>query len=442
MGKKFDSDDVISDPTLCGCRGKPPLNRVVLPAVQSVHDRIDGRSVDISMHDDVGYIQKTQKLERKVEIIHGEANQETSEPKTESGELYSLAATFVNEDTGRSAENLARFMAETYGHRKIPTNIIKGHTVLVRNIPSSIQFFEQVRPHGAPKNGKTVLNVDIIHALPEQSAEKQARVAICNALNDCYSTGGLQDRTIRPIVAHPSESDVSKSECEQWYYEVIPDDIGLLEPCVIEHGGIGWLFGATATASINHEPPRFIPQVQPGDKLLIHRPVGGFAAYMNFVESNEYNEIPEQAIQPMTRDHANVAQEIASFCPPLDDEFSEDKHLKFVTDLSGPGIRGIENRISSMDIDVMLTNLPMLDQEIIENGQDRWALPDATVETNGPLIMIGSPQVVESVRRDLSELSNTDPKVIGRIIDGTGVLRAADDVRIRRLIETFSRDEF
>lgn len=436
-------DAIEANPQRCGCNGKPPLDRVVLPAVRDVQDKLDGSPVTVATHEDVGYLPATDRIERTVETSRpgDDPDSVSSDPDAPgcSGEMYSLAATLLDGRTGSSVDRFSEYLYRTY-QRSIPGGngvIPKGHTVLVDGISEPVQVFEHLRPSGQRLPGQRVANVDVIHALPEQPVETQARVAAYNALNDCYSAGGYRERTVRPILAHSSGDAIGTGECRRWFRRALPADITLLEPCIVTHDGTGWLFGATVTARITHDPPRFVQELGPGDRILVHRPLGALARYTNALVSDGLDGGRTRTVDPMTRDHVAVAREIAAFCPGPDEPFDGTSHLKLASDVSGPGIGGIHERIGRTDIDVELTDLPLVDPDVIARGQQEWLLPDVTRETNGPLAVVGTEEVIDEFERSVSDIPAADPAVVGRIVEGDGNVTADDSVEIQHFIETF-----
>lgn len=323
---------------------------------------------------------------------------------------------------------------------------MKGHSIQLEGATEQTVWGERLVPSGRRRPGYRAVNVDVIHAFPGLAPERQAAVATFHALNDCYAQGAAEEREVRPIVAVPDGTDLGSERVERWYRAAAPETVGVREPSIVVHDGRGWQFGAAATAATGRTPPVRRAAIEAGDEVTVHRPLGALALYAGTVGTGGPPSAPvdssvrDRAIEALTSDHAAVARAVAASHPAPEEAFDPDRHLKWVCDVSGPGIGGLLDATKSESVGLRLEALPVLDQDAIEAVRDRWVVPDVTVETNGPLAAIGSPTALERFERRLEGISGTDPTRIGRVTGDRG-LQWADGVDLERYVERLPRQK-
>lgn len=422
---------------LCGCRGKPSFERRIHPAIKSVNEVFSCECDEPSRRQDVGIINDGRISERVVDLIRGGDPEggNSSNLSAKSGSWVSLSGLFVGEDTVDDIDSIANFIINSYRLANIPgsSRIAKGHSVFVQNLPNPIQFFEHIRTSSSYDEGHLVSNIDFIHEVPGQTVESQIRIAISNALNDLYTVGAHEQTTLRPIYLTASGSQ--EVNLESVLGEIWPDNINQLDTVEIEHQGKGEIFGATAVASINHHPPNFWSEIEQGDKLLVHRKIGCLASFISYHSEFGPDGVPNSVLEVLERDHVEISRVISNYCPKPSESFDAGTHLKVVSDISGEGLRVLEDFVDGRDLDVRLTELPIFHREIVDLGQDQWLLPDITIETNGPLLMCGSEEVIQQVKRDLEQIQYATPSILGGITQGEGAVHAMDELRAERYIE-------
>lgn len=349
--------------------------------------------------------------------------------------------------------------------------VVKGHSIQLEGASEPTIWGERLIPAGRRRPGYRAVNVDVVHAFPGLDPERQAAVATVHALNDCYTQGAAADRDVRPIVAVPAGTDLDRDRVRRWYRAAVPASVRVREPAIVAHDGRGWQFGAAATAATDRIPPVRRGAIEPGDEVTVHRPLGGLALYAGSLarrapavtgrsssdgaarsasdgtarSASDTSECAgsdgrtrSRAVEALTTDHVAVARAIAASCPAPTEPFDPDRHLKWVCDLSGPGIRGLLDATEREGCGLSIEGLPWLDREGVEAVRDRWVVPDATVETNGPLAAIGSPAALERFERRLADVPSADPSRIGRVT-GEATLRWADGVDLERFVEDLLR---
>lgn len=417
------------DASVCGCTGKLSLDDVVFPARQRAIRRLSGSRVRLAGALDAALLPATARLARRTG---------TSDAPPASGAdrttwlLHAVLAPPAPPDPDGFADLLVDGYRRASGRGRCVVG--KGHAVQVADSTGHSQFFEALEPAGADRPGYVAANVDLVHGFPGLDAERQARVAALHALNDCYAFAGVDDLAVRPVVATPDDAETAA--VAGWYERALPDGVAVLPPSRLAHGGTGWLFGATATASVVRRPPVRFDAVRPGDELLLHRPLGGLALYALAADRGDA-DARDRALDALTADHRAVAARLRGFLPALDEAFDPERHVKVATDVSGPGVRGLSAVAERAGVGVRLTALPFLDEAAVRRLRDRWILPDATVETNGPLAFVGRPAVLDALADRLAGVPGADPRRVGRVVAEPGVT-AAPDVRADRYIEAFA----
>lgn len=427
-------------PSLCGCAGKTSIPDIVMPARQRMIEQLSATHVHFADMPDAAVLPRTEKLKRTVSSRVSTDRQNINSPPED---CWTIAITFANRTLGGDVTRFAETAGDTY--RQLGSNgraiIGKAHSIQVPEATASQFWFEHFRPTGRRQPGYTAINVDAIHAFPGLAPDQQAAVATRHALNDCYATGAFTSRTIRPIVAVPAHTDVSTTQLQTWYRNGAPDDVTTIEGTIVTHTGSGWIFGAVVTAGLTHRPPVRVPELTPDDMVLLHRPFGALTLYTAAVgPSPSDTECLARVQRSLTRDHMKIAQTIAAFCPSMDEPFDPTRHIKLATDVSGDGIFGLARLLKTAKTTLHVTEFPLLDTEGINHARRRWVVPDVTVETNGPLAIVGQPPVVQRVKEQLETTVDATPVVLGTLRNSTtDTFSTADELALDQYIERRAR---
>lgn len=424
----------------CGCAGKTPLHRVVRPALEGLRDQLE--TVRIAGDLEAGLLPNTKDLDRSI------IGSEVTSTATREHPSRFVTIAFADAESGSKPDvfhdvlaDAYRSFVQTHVDSKIDRNdggtVVKGHSVQLEEADEPVIWGEQLVPSGRQRPGYRAVNVDSVHAFPQLEPKRQAAIATVHALNDCYAQGATDERTVRPIVAVPKGSEPSRNRVRRWYRMAAPATITVCEPAIVTHGGRGWQFGASTTAVTHRTPPVRRPVIEPGDAIVVHRPLGGLTLYAGDVDgrSSFDSSMRERATEVLTTDHAAVALAIAASCPAPDESFDPDRHLKWAGDISGSGIRGLVHTSGTADCGLRLKNLPLLDQDALTRVREQWIVPDVTVETNGPIAAIGTSSALDHFERRLERVPAADPTRIGRIIDDANALQWDTDVDLEQYIE-------
>ena len=414
---KPESDPIEAVRTRCGCGGKTPLDRTVRPALAALRGELP--DVEITAETEAGLLPNTERLERSLPDTRRARNGVSSGV---------VAAAFVDPERGFDAEAFGSLLSEVYREWAGdggPISIRKGHSIQLETASESTVWGEQFRSVGDCRDGYRAINVDVIHALPGVEPVTQAAVAAANALNDCYTQGAADDRDIRPVVGVPAPTTVDRDRVRQWYVDALGPDIGVREPSIVTHDGRGWQFGASAAASTDRKPPVDRDRIEPGDELLIHRPLGALALYAGCVsgDCDIDDGTRRRAIEALSADHAPIARAIEATTPRAGERFDPVRHLKWAADVSGPGIGGLLDAVESAEYGVELGTIPLLDRGALAAVRDRWVVPDVTVETNGPIAAVGTTAAIDRFESRLSAVPLAAPARIGAVTATAGERR-------------------
>ena len=422
-------------PGRCGCAGKTPLDRIVRPALASL--RADAvSSVRIAGELEAGLLPNTERFVRTVvdegsDIVNRRSRQ-------------FVATAFVDRERGSGAGGFRSLLDDAYGQwaGTGDATILKGHSIQIES-SESVVWGESIAPVGRRTRGYRAVNVDVIHALPGVTPTTQANVAALHAFNDCFTQGAATDRDLRPIVGVPGGTDLGPERVRRWYCEAVDPDVTVRAPSIVVHDGRGWQFGASVAATTTRTPPVRTRAIEPGDELLVHRPLGALALYTGCVDVEGVDALDTGAralaLERLTTDHAPVAAAIEACCPHHDEGFDPDRHLKWAGDVSGPGVRGLLDAVGPADCGIAVESIPLVDRDALDAVRNRWIVPDVTVETNGPIAAIGTPSALDRFERHLEDCQSATPDRIGVVTDTPGELRWAEGTDAWRYLEAVGR---
>lgn len=422
----------------CGCGGKTPLERIVFPALNILSKRISNKTV-IGEGSDCGLVPVDGNLERKYTVLNRQAESVYgSDPDDiKDGRYWSVGGSFIDPSIASSPSDLSSFLRSTYDltGSNIKNTVLKGHTVQLPDATTSFQFLDLFSTVGSGGDGYWMVNFDAIHAFPDLGPALQSRIATLNALNDCYAVGANKKRRVRPFVLAPNEECPTAQTVCSWFPSG-GQQLRIEHPAIVQHNGDSWIFGASVVATTYSSPPTRISSIKPGDAVLLHRPLGALSLIATSAEDNTPVDPEGNAVRHMTEDHRPVANSISKFLPFPDEEFDPKEHIKLATDISGPGISELNRIVSAFDLHLHVNSLPLIDESTLSERQRRWLVPDVTSETNGPIAVIGAPEVTKQFKSSLAEIDSADPAELGVIENGASDMTA--EVPLQRYIETYT----
>lgn len=443
-----------ADPTRCGCAGKTPLSRVVLPARDRVAAALAGTDVELGDDADAAVL-RAGDLDRGTDLValgEGDAPSPSGgrdvEANTDGGPAVVLACAFLGDgmaDPDRLGAALSAAYASFDGS---PTRIGKGHAVQVPNATGGRLWLERFAPvvggddraTDGDAEGVVALNVDAVNAFPALAPGEQARIASLNALNDAHAVGATDRRTVRPVVATPDGESPDPARVAEWYAAGTPTDVTVLAPSVLDHGGDGWLIGAGVTA---RDRTVFERRPLPDDcGVLLTRPLGGLACFAHGVAVGD-DGLHDRGLAHLRRDGRPVARALSTFRPDPGEPFDPQRHVVRVTDVSGEGVAGLGRVAAAAGRALRIRRLPLLPGAAA--AAEAWTVPDATVETNGPLAVFADPGVLRDVTDRITSIRDAEPCRLGSLTRpgggaaSDGAVVDATDAGLSNAIESAAR---
>ncbi|MFC7137843.1 hypothetical protein ACFQRB_18170 [Halobaculum litoreum] len=404
-----------ADPRRCGCAGKTPLDRVVMPARERIATRLATTRVTLGPDGDAARLPGAASPVRRVEALplDGRAPEVPFASDDRDAPVVTLACALVGPavaDPDRFAATLGDVYAGLDGPR---VTVGKGHAVQVPGAEPGMVWLEHLRrPDGSPAgsdgaDGTTAANVDAVHAFPVLEPHEQARVATLNARNDLYAAGATRPVTVRPLVAAPGGDAPAADRVAAWFREGAPADATVLRPSVAAHGGEGWVVGASVDAA-GAVADALLPDPC---AVVVTRPAGGLAAFaLGHLTGDD--GLRERGRRALLADTAAVADAVRAFRPTGDTPFDPAVHVARVTDASGEGIAGLGRLAAAAGRSFRLERLPVVDG-VGAAAAGSWTLPDVTVETNGPLAVFAAPAVADRLLDRLAGVAGAAAERIG-----------------------------
>jgi selenophosphate synthase len=308
-------------------------------------------------------------------------------------------------------------------------HIGKGHTIEAYSPADEFVHFDLYESQGERVPGWRVANNDTIQLIDptrDLGAPEQAEVALCNALNDLFSLGAVEEIVVYPFTAAPTAALAERISrnmqafCERHGFAYAPQ-----EP--ISDGTL--LLGATVFGASSRQLPTSYQELREGDLILVHRPFGDLAPINVLIESRvmgdgylddagfaleDVRQAVDERVAVMRRPNLDVGRVIRQYCPQPDEPFDEARHIKATGDLSGPGIDVFRELAELAKWDVVIERIPLAHEALVRWASRNFLLPNGTAGTNGAIAVVASPTVIEHVAAELEKLGHK-PEIIGRI---------------------------
>jgi selenophosphate synthase len=208
--------------------------------------------------------------------------------------------------------------------------------------------------------------------------------------------------------------------------------------------------GATVLAGMERKPPFFYDRVEPGMEVMVTRPIGELSVinvYMlvmldkeiaeeferqTGISVEELLEIKSRIIKTIAEPNVEVAKAIESRLPDLGEDFNPREHIAVTTDVTGPGIYVVKEIAELSNTAIRLTDIPLLEPRISEFATRNFIIPNATAGTNGAIVVVARPEVIEGLEEDLRR-RGLQPTVIG-YVEGKGAPLVRAPSRLKRYI--------
>lgn len=410
----------------CGCAVKIDLQRVVYPALRAIRPELEKLGLQLAEREDADIVPLSEdfSFERRVNDFSEKAQ---PLPPGAHRAVTVTSAYRVSDPEVLGKRWLALYQALLKDGATL--RVGKGHTIEAYSPNDEFVHFDLYQSLGKPCPGWRVVNNDTIQLIDptrDFGAPEQTEVALCNALNDLFCLGAVEDIRVYPLYAAPGEALAKRIEgnveafCNQHGFEHIP------QPSI---SGNTLLIGATVFGASSRQLPTHYDQLRKGDEILVHRPFGDLAPINVLIENMilgngnlaELNldraalqQIVDRRIEVLRRPNLDVGRLIQQFSPEVDEPFEPNRHLKATGDLSGPGIDIFRELAELSGHTVILEKIPLAEEAVVRYASAHYLLPNGTAGTNGAIMAVGSAKVIQNFKAELETLGH-NPHVIGRI---------------------------
>lgn len=297
----------------------------------------------------------------------------------------------------------------------------KGHTVQLARIPEETLAMADFIGHSSGNlwglaNNDTISNVDPM--LPH-THKFAVTVAMHNTLNDLFIYGIHEGFTLYPSYdARDEEGIESIRSSLEWYakqFSGIGIEIKDLGPLNTNNK----LIGATAIGFSDKEIPINAGLI-PGQKIIATRPVGDLAPLNEYLircsldeDVSDIENLREKMISTMLVPNVEAAKIIRDYLPNIGDDFDPARHITATRDMSGPGMRALEELAEDSGCSINLELIRFHDEMIPE-----VEVSNVTAGTNGAILIGVSEGIHQEIFDRLVEVGY-DPWIVGTVGEKT-----------------------
>jgi selenophosphate synthase len=419
-----------------GCAVKVDLLTVLYPAIRSIRGDLEKLGMRIAPRRDADIFQGSIEGFRLFREIYRSEDDVNIERLKEISPSRAIVLAQVHQRVADNPESLARVIRGIYTRvaQAAPGIIIgKGHSIVTADPKAQFMAFDYIRINNENYDRLVVGNNDtiqIIDPAEDPGSPRQTAVALGNSLNDLYTLGAWRNTTIIPVIDSPSRELTRRIEDNMRRYaeSIGAKLVGAPQP---RTGAL--LMGATVFAETDRKPPFFYDEVSPGMEILVTRPIGELASinvYMMCMLDREIAEelrrqfgidveklldIKSSIIDRMSRPNIDVARAIEKRLPQIDEDFDPSRHVAATTDVTGPGIYVIKELAELTRSSIRIDRIPLISPELSEFATRNYIIPNATSGTNGAVVMIASPRVIDEIEGELRDRGE-EPIRIGRVV--------------------------
>lgn len=245
-------------------------------------------------------------------------------------------------------------------------------------------------------------------------------ISINNALNDLFIHGANQNIKIFPVYDGFTEHVLGFKKAFKLYQDYYLEKGVVIE--IIDEGPLeigAHLIGATVIAESLSQQPQY-DQIPVGHKILITDSLGDLAILSinrkNYIDNSIDSEISntrKNILQKLMRSHFDMAEIIQKYLPRLNEKFNDNKHVSFVSDISGPGLSVLEEAAQESNVSIYVEDIKIINDEILNHPRKNY-----TTSTNGPWIISGKLELLESIKNDLKNIGIQSYFQLGETIPG------------------------
>ncbi len=310
-------------------------------------------------------------------------------------------------------------------HAHSPLRFGKGHSVAAGVDGLVLELLRH-----APGPGHTAWNHDALitaDSTLRPGAILSTLVAVSNALSDILLMGITDGLVVSPLLAG-APAVVSRVRTDLESVQTLFRRNGV--PLEVEATeGLDWptpLLGLTVRGHTRRRPPPF-DGLAPGMELLMTRPLGE-AAQVRQGGPGALSDHHLTALQEMATPDVCAAKVIADHLPMEDEAWDARRHVGFCTDITGPGLRVIEEAARAADVTVDIERLSLLGGFLptLDGGHQ-------SESTNGPLVVAAQPSVLGEVETAMQARGLDACWRLGRVRQRRGDVRVVVDRALSRL---------
>ncbi|TRM83520.1 selenophosphate synthetase [Sulfolobus sp. A20-N-F6] len=406
-----------------GCAVKVDLIDTVYPALGKINSELAKRNIEILPREDADIFVTRKNITVKRVINSGEFDADRA-----------ISLIQVNQETAGSPEKFADFLIRVYTSIKTSRKLTigKGHSIVTTNPKGEVAVLDLFRLDGEKEKSYTVANNDtiqIVDPLDDPGSQMQVDVGVSNSFNDLFTKGVFQDLKMIPVADAPID-ELKTQLLNNFINYSRKYSIELLDD--IQPSTKTLMIGATTIEKSDHELPTFYNKVNEKMEILVTRPVGELTpinVYMwlltvpELIENLEekgitisrVEEVKKKAINFMRVPNIEVAKIIYEYLPNFGHPFEEESHIAMTTDVTGPGLFVIKEFAQKAQVDVELTEIPVLDPDIHEFATENFIIPNSTAGTNGAIVIFAHKKVIEDLYDELKS-KGYEPYIIGKVI--------------------------
>lgn len=407
----------------CGCGVKLDLQDVVYPALAAADEKLSVR-VDNSVHpgrfiEANRFILNVKDLVLKRDSLINTFREIGMDTVIE---LFSTSRDgFIDRHETKSevadiVKNKIRILQSVPG-----LSFGKGHSI---RAGGDVVVLDMLR-HDASSIGYTISNNDTIitaDSILRHFAPVSVITALNNALNDIYLTGAIQNLVVRPTYDGTAE-EVAEIRKTFALFEEFHRSRGV-DMQIIDEGPLNQgikVVGGTAIGYTDREIP-VMSGLKPGQEILLTRFLGDLSLLalhrgLHFTGADEdLKQLRIEVLQRFATSNYPVAKILTKYLPSYGQEFDEDLHVTFASDVSGPGLFVLEEAARQSGVDVSIDRLKFIDERSLNQYRK-----NQTSSTNGPLMIAGKPSVLAMLESDLQSFGMKETWRLGRVLGKSAV---------------------
>ncbi len=415
-----------------GCSVKVDLVSVLYPAISSLRGKLEKMKISPRRDAYVFPTAEQQEIERRIYGLDlTEADVEDLKRLRPS---RAVVLSQVGQELASSAEKFGQVVGGVYSkvaEGSPGIEIGKGHSIVTTEQRAQFFLFDYVKQEGQSTPELTVANNDTIQVIDpteEPGDFRQSAVALANSLNDLYTLGAWRELEIYPVVDAPTD-ELRKKILDN--YNSFSGEVGGKVLQVPQPSTGTLLMGATVLVRSRRRPPFFFDEVSEGMEVLLTRPMGDLAPINVYMVSmmdpdlitelngigftiDQVAQVKEEVLSTISKPNLPSAKAIEQFLPSLEEDFDPERHIAVTTDVSGPGIYVIRELAELSNARISLWDVPLTSPELSEFATRNFIIPNGTSGTNGSLVIIASPKVLDQLEGKLSD--QYSPRRIGKVI--------------------------